>query len=208
MSVGTAILGATALSAGAGIYGANKAASAQQSGAQAGTDATLAMYNQSRADLEPYRTTGTSALMQLADYLGIARPANFGGSTGSMTTPKGFEETPGYQYRFNEGQKAVNTAAASQGLFNSGARAKALQDRGQAMASEEFHNYLSRLAGVAGVGQGATTQTANTATSTGNTLAQLAGNQANARASGYVGGANAVTGGLNNLAFLYGMGKI
>jgi hypothetical protein len=47
----------------------------------------------------------------------------------------------------------------------------------------------------------------NTFANLSNAQSSILGQQANARASGYAGQANAITGGLNSLTNLYGMSK-
>jgi hypothetical protein len=97
----------------------------------------------------------------------------------------GFLKDPGYQFRMDEGEKAINRNFAARGLLGSGARGKAIQQYGQDYATGEFTNYWNRLAAIAGVGQ-----TANQNTAQANqTLGAYGGNAimaaGNARASGY-----------------------
>lgn len=60
-----------------------------------------------------------------------------------------YRNSTGYQFRFNEGMRALDAAAP---VLNSGARMKALQSYGQNIASGEFGNYLGQLANQQGVG--------------------------------------------------------
>lgn len=117
-----------------------------------------------------------------------------------------FQESPSYQFRLSEGNKALERALASRGQFTSmnPAAAKALLGYGQNMASEEYQNaynnynndqntIFNRLATISGYGTTATNQTsqagqnyANQATDlyTGMGNAIVAANQANAANSG------------------------
>jgi hypothetical protein len=130
-----------------------------------------------------------------------------------------FTADPGYAFRLKEGQKALERSAAARGGLLSGGTGKALQQFGQEMGSQEFTNAFNRyqlenqaklnpLQSLTGMGQ----TTANTLGAAGqnyaNTSGNIAGNMATnvgnqitsgaaARASGYVGQANALTGGLN-----------
>lgn len=193
----------------------------------------LNIYNTSRADLSPYRDIGSNALMALSDALGIARPQ---GMAGKNVGNASFQKDPGYQFAFDEGLKAVDSRFG--GMSRSGAKMKALDSYGQGVANQEYGNWLARLSGLASVGQSATGQSAtlganqtsannalgsnltNTLTGIGanNSAAignyginagNLLENASAARASGYVGGANAtsgaISGGVNNLLSLYGM---
>ncbi len=87
----------------------------------------------------------------------------------------GFYASPGYQFRLDEGVNALDKSAAARGRLRSGAQNKALTRYGQGLASEEFGNYTSRLAQIAGLGSGAATNSASITT-------QGAGNVANAMA--------------------------
>lgn len=83
--------------------------------------------------------------------------ANANGQYQAMTSPQAdynnafnnYRNSTGYQFRFNEGMRAIDAAAP---VLNSGARMKALQNYGQNIASGEFGNYLNQLANQQGVG--------------------------------------------------------
>lgn len=134
-----------------------------------------------------------------------------------------FETDPGYQFRLDEGIKAIERSAAAKGGALSGGAVKSALQYNQGFASNEYSNAFNRyntqqankynrLAGLSGVGQSAAQQTAATgqayANNAGNILtgsAQAQGDYAtqgaNARASGYMGGANAwgnAIGGITN----------
>jgi hypothetical protein len=106
-----------------------------------------------------------------------------------------------------EGQKALDRQAAARGGLISGGALKAAQRYGQEMGSQEYTNAFNRyqteraaklnpLQSLAGVGQTAVNQLGaagqNYATGAGEAL----GAGAQARASGYIGGANAISGGV------------
>jgi len=175
--------------AGAGInyLGATNAAKAQAQGAQGQQDLLRYMYDQNRADLAPWREAGVGALSNLTN----------------LTTPGKQLDTamldPGYAFRQSEGEKGINRAAAARGLWDSGPTYKALDRFNQDYATGEFSNVYNRNANLAGLGQVAVGQGVNA----GQNYAQNAGESmlqgANARASGYVGGANALSGGLSSL---------
>lgn len=59
-------------------------------------------------------------------------------------TNEDFVKDPGYQFRLNEGAKAVQGSAAAQGGLLSGAAMKAMQRYGQGYASNEFANAFNR----------------------------------------------------------------
>ena len=103
--------------------------------------------------------------------------------------------------------KALERSAAARGGLMSGGTGKALQRFGQEMGSQEYQNAFNRyqaerqarlnpLQSLAGVGQTAAQNLAGQAGQFGSNLAETMGAGAQARASGYMGAANAITGGL------------
>jgi hypothetical protein len=165
-------------------------------------------YEENIARQKPFYDVGVNALPELVQA--------------SKYTPFGmdqFNADPGYAFRLKEGQKALERSAAARGGLLSGGTGKALQQFGQEMGSQEYINAFNRyqteraarlnpLQSLTGMGQ----TTANTLGAAGQTYAgnsaNIAGNMATnvgnamgssaaARASGYVGQANALTGGLN-----------
>ncbi len=95
-----------------------------------------------------------------------------------------FMETPGYQFRFDEGIRALDRSASATGRLRGGGYTRELTRYGQGVASGEFENYANRLSGLAGMGQGSTVQTGTlgvqTGANIGNTLMAGAQNQGNA----------------------------
>lgn len=63
-----------------------------------------------------------------------------------------YRNSTGYQFRTNEGVRALDAAASAGGVRNSGAAQKSLMNYGQNIASGEFNNYLALLANQQGVG--------------------------------------------------------
>lgn len=119
-----------------------------------------------------------------------------------------FEADPGYAFRMQEGLNAVESSAAARGGLLSGAAQKALQKYGQGLASQEYGNaynrftadqtnQYNRLAGLVNTGQGATNQTSNAAANFGQQAGANAIGAGNAIASGQIGQANALVGGIN-----------
>jgi hypothetical protein len=141
---------------------------------------------------------------------------------------------PGYDFRMAEGQKALERSASARGSLLSGGALKSLTRYSQGVASDEYDksftrafntfnandtNLFNRLSLLAGNGQQATVQMgnlgANYAGSVGDNLARAAAaggeyatQGANARASGYVGAANAWNRGagtmFNNIGDIWG----
>lgn len=136
--------------------------------AQAAADANRLnkeIFDIQRADQQPWRQAGMSALNQLQ------------GGMNDMSrsfTMSDFMKDPGYQFRMDEGLKAIDRSAAARGGLNSGATMKALTRFGQDLASNEYTNAYNRfkndqtqrfnqLSSLAGVGQVANNQIGNAA---------------------------------------------
>ena len=112
----------------------------------------------------------------------------------------GFKETPGYQFRVDQGRQAIERSAAARGGLNSGATMKALQGYGQGMAADEYGTFYNRLGAMSGTGQTQVNSLAslgaNSAANQGNSLMQAG----NARASGYANQANIFGGAASQIA--------
>lgn len=137
--------------------------------------------------------------------LNAAREASGGGNQLAGPDYSAFYQSPDYQFRLGQGLNAVQGSAAAQGGLYSGNALRAITDYGSGLAAGEFGNYVNRQLALAGMGQTATTQAGNAAMTTGTNISNLLMNQGNARASGIIGQTNAITGGINDLASLYGM---
>lgn len=188
IATGTLLLAGAAV--GSSLIGANaakKGAKAQTQAADQATAEQRRQYDLTRGDFAPWREAGGKAIGSLSDML-----------------QPGYDHTtsPGYQFRFGEGQRAVESGAAARGQLHSGGTLKDLVRFGQGVAADDFNQQFNRTASVAAGGQQVNTTLgqlgANAATNIGNNMMQAG----NARASGYAGQASAIGGGLNNLAFL------
>lgn len=175
------------------IFGgaSNKAGGAQEQAASEALALQRQMYDQSRADLEPWRKTGTAALDNLNALL-------INGDTSK------FMETPGYDYRFSQGVRASNNAANAKGMLRSGAQSKALMKYGQDIGSAEFDNYINRNALLAGYGQNATNAGVGVNTNYATQGGQTTQDAGAARASSYIGANNQVNDLLKTGAYIYG----
>ena len=190
--VGTAVVGSVVV----GAYAANKASQTQADAAQQSSDTQMQMFRESQAAQEPWRQAGLGALNKLVPLVDYK---NF-----SMSD---FQADPGYAFRLSEGQKALDRSAAARGGLLSGSALKAATRYGQDMGSQEYTNAFNRyqtertarlapLQSLAGLGQTTAQQIGQQGMQTGANVGNEITNSAAARASGYVGTANALTGGL------------
>jgi hypothetical protein len=196
--VATAIAGSAVLGAVVASNASNKQAGAAEAATAAQRDA---LARQTELN-QPFYNTGVNALNKL--------------SSQEQYTPEAFnyEADPGYAFRFNEGMKGLNAAAAARGGLISGNALRAATDYGQAAGSQEYQNaynrYLANNAqrlqaystntgvqqNLASMGQASANNQAGAAGAFGNSAAGNMIGAANANAAGGVGGANALTSGL------------
>lgn len=212
----TAVVGSTLISAGVGIYSANKAANAQEDAAGTATDvsywntinsikAQQQALSQAREDVAPWRKVGTRAIYDLQNQVnkgpGTFRP----------------EDQPGYQFGYQEFvEKPTLRAAAATGQLGSGSTLKALSRYAQDYASTSYDNWLNRYyqslnpnLTLAGLGENAATFSGNAGINSAGQVQNAlqnnsvqAGNAAmvagNAQANNYINNANTINGAINS----------
>jgi hypothetical protein len=231
----------------------NAAKSAAQLEAESAANALAFQKEQwatQQKNIAPWLQAGQGGISQLSQLLGVGNNTS-GASYGSLMQPwtEQFQaptnvteqNDPGYQFRLQEGQKALENSAAARGSLLTGGTAKGLQQYGQNYASNEYSNVynralgeyqqrynvfeqnqanqFNRLASLSGAGQTAATTLGNQGQAAAGNISNILMNSAAqqgqalqnagaARASGYVGGANAISGGINNLSSLLMMQQL
>jgi hypothetical protein len=196
--IGSSLLGSSASSS---------AASAQANAANRAADLQNEQYQQTRQDQAPYREAGYNALARMQNMAGNVPGAfKFGAAD--------FQQDPGYQFRMDQGMKAIERSAAARGGLLSGNTGGALQNFGQGLASQEYQNAYNRAltgyntgvasenqlynrqAGLAGIGQTAANFVGTAGAANAANVGNLMTSGAAAQAAGYMGGANAVSQGV------------
>lgn len=187
--------GATLISGFLGSQASQQAASSEAASAKAALDLQARTLEQSRADQLPWMQAGRVALEQYMGEIGVS-------STGAGGAPfqSQFKETPGYQYSVEQGEKGVVNNLNALGMRNSGAALQALTKLRQGLASTEYNSYLNRLAQASGMGQAQANETAALSANSAAGQARSLQDIGAARASGYVGSANAWTNALGNFS--------
>ena len=71
-----------------------------------------------------------------------------------MTNPDSIQNTPGYQFRMDQGINAIDRAAAAKGMLGSGNRMYDLTNYAQGLASQEYDNQINRLMNLSGATTG------------------------------------------------------
>jgi hypothetical protein len=216
------IVGGSSLASGyMGAQASKEAAREQRRAAQQQLELQRQMYNQQRADFEPFRAAGSQAQNALMLGLGLGgTPAQEGyGALMRDFSMADYEADPGYQFRLQEGLKALDRQAAARGGTLSGSALKGTQRYAQDVASQEYSNAFNRymanrasklgaLGGLVSTGAGAAQGLAGAAGQFGQLGGQTLADIGNARASGIMGPANAYAGalgGISNAAMGYGM---
>lgn len=176
------------------IYAGKQQAKAQREALAA----QQAMFDRQVALQEPWRQTGIGALSDLRSL---------------MANPQIIEANPAYQFRQEQGQKALERNLAARGGTLGGGALKELTRYGQGMASDEFQNQFNRLAALAGIGQAATNQQTAAASAYGANQAEGLANLGNIKASSYLGVGGALNQGIgdymnyNLMRDIYGVGN-
>jgi hypothetical protein len=179
-----------------GSKAASKAADVQAGAMDRASELQYKQYQEDVARQKPFYDVGVNALPELV--------------AASKYTPFGteqFQADPGYAFRLKEGQQALERSAAARGGLISGGALKAATRYGQEMGSQEYTNAFNRyqaertarlqpLQALTGMGQSTGQQISQAGQTMASNVGDAMGSAAAARASGYVGGANALTSGL------------
>lgn len=138
MPIGAAILGGSIIGGVLQSRSAGKAVDAQTQASDKANELQRYMFDTQRADTQPYRDAGTSALTQIQKLL---------------KDPRSVTKDPGYLFGLGEGRNALENSATARGMTYSGAQAKALQRFGNDYASSKIDQTYNRLSNLAGIGQ-------------------------------------------------------
>jgi hypothetical protein len=118
---------------------------------QAAPSVALAAQNEAENPIGYYQAQQLLAPFYQAGVQGLGQLQQLAMGQG---VPEFLATNPAYQFRQQEAQKALERSAASRGGLMSGQFAKALQERSQGLASQEFANAYDRLAGITQAGLG------------------------------------------------------
>jgi hypothetical protein len=224
--------GATLAAGYMGSQAAKSAANTQANAAQQALDFQRQQFNTIQQQGAAGRAAGYNALNQLGGlgsgtygmYDASGNPTGQGVGTGYLTkqfSPEDFAAgiDPGYAFRQQQGQEATNRMANTAGGLIGGNALQGLQNYSQGLASQEYGNAFNRfqtqrtniyntLAGIAGLGQNAYNTAAQTGTQAANTVGNTIQGLGAAQASGTVGSANALAGGLQGAGNSYMLSQI
>lgn len=183
LGLGAAGIGASLYAGNQASQAAKDAAASQQAAAAGATAENARQFNIAQANQAPWLQAGQQALGQQQALMGLG-----GDQAGAMAQ---LQNSPGYQFRLNQGTKGLEAGLAARGGMGSGKAMQAGVDYNQNFASNEYGNRLQQLAGLSQTGQntavGMGTQGMNYATQQGN----IAMNAANANAASNIAQQNA-----------------
>lgn len=207
-----------------GIFGssaAKKAAKAQLQAAREAMALQERMFNRQIELQEPFRQAGLTTTNELMRQMGLSGdPSSAGyGNLLRNFSEQDFQTDPGYAFRMQEGLKALDRTAAARGGLISGAAQKAAARYSQDVASNEYQNAYNRynqnrstnynmLTGQQAVGQNATNAQTQAAGNFSQQGSDTLSDMGNARASGYMGAANAWSNALQGATNAYMQGQI
>ena len=200
-TVGSSLIGSKA---------SRDASSQQQQAAAQASDVQRDIFERQVELQEPFREAGLKGQNRLMELLGLGEDKTAPGYGKYATAEFGagkFQADPGYAFRMSEGMKALERSAAARGGLLSGATLKGTQRYGQDLASQEYQNAFNRYQAERAGTLNPFQALAGTAQTSANVLGQQAGQlgqqlgsniigSGNAQASGYIGQANAIAGGL------------
>lgn len=198
---------------------AQNAANSQASVTQQQMAQQQAMYDANVARMNPYVQAGQGALAQL--QRGVAP----GGQFMQTFSPANFQQDPSYQWRLQQGEKALQSSAAAKGLLGTGQGLRDITNYGQNAASQEYqaaynrfqdtnNTLFNRLTTVAGNSQNAAAGLGAQGTQVSSNLANTAmsgiaaqnnymTSAAAAQAAGQIGQANALSSTVGSLGNYY-----
>lgn len=185
MPPAAAIVGSSLVGGLVSSNAAGNAADAQVAASNAANATQLQMFNESNRLNAPWRQQGSAAV----NLLGNAYTNQPGGQEALNNA---FFQSPGYQFRLDQGQQQLDRMAARGGNFFSGRGLNAAQEYGQNFASNEFGNYINQLNALSGLGSNASAQSGSNAMQTGALMGQNFTNAGNARAGAYMNTGNAL----------------
>ncbi len=171
-------------------WSANKSASAQEKASKQSLAEQKRQFDLSRADQMPWLDTGKWALGQQKNAL--------------MGDWSGFYNAPDYQYALEQGLKTQDRSAASKGRLYSGGYGEDLTKFGQGLATQNYGNYMNRLAGLSNTGQTTASNLGVLGQNYANQYADSKYNAANARSSAYNRYGNAAKTGLEQVGSYFG----
>lgn len=144
MNLGSAL--GSALSLGAGLFGGKAANPA---------NAAMPYLNQIPGTLKPYYdpyiSAGKDSLATLMSQFNnlVSNPGQTFSDLG-----QGFQQSPGYQFNYNQGMNAINSAAQAGGMAGTPYHQQNAGNMASNLANQDFYNYMGNVMGLYNQGLG------------------------------------------------------
>jgi len=140
----------------------------------------------------PYDASGSSGNVQVMPAQSTITDGGSGVTGSDFDSSKyDFRTDPGYEFRFDEGQRALERGAGARGGLLSGGYGRKAMRYGQEFASNEYTNVYNRIANIAGLGQVAAQSSGAYAINAGSAMGNAANQGAMSSAYGSQGATNA-----------------
>lgn len=164
-----------------------RAEAAQIEGAEKGIAEQRRQFDVTRADFAPYMRSGIGGLDGLSDLIGI------NGADAQSAGLVNIQNSPALASIIRNGEEAILANGSATGGLRGGNMQRGLADFRSDAFADQLNQQIARLAGLAGLGQGATDSVSSFGANASNNITDLLGQQGQARASGLLtrGGINA-----------------
>lgn len=144
-------------------------------------------FDVTRADYAPYLQSGLGGLSNLSDLLGI------NGADAQSAGMVSIQNSPMLESIIRNGEEALLQNAAATGGIRGGNTQRGLADFRADAFADQLNQQIARMAGLAGLGMGATDSVSSFGANASNNISNLFGQQGQVRAGGLL-----TRGGINN----------
>ena len=193
----------TVISVGANLIGGSSSKSAandQANAAGQGISTIQANQQQTRSDLMPWMTAGTSAVGGLSDLLGL------NGAAAQQAAITGQQNSPLFQSLFRQGNNTILADAAATGGLRGGNTENSLANFGSDLLAKVIQQQIGNLTGVSNSGLSAANSEGAYGGDAAVSIANLLGQQGAARAGGAMANGQMWSNALQGIGGMFGSG--
>lgn len=203
--VAAAVIGAVATTVGtvASVSATNKASKTAQKTADKNNVIAGQVRTENIGRLEPYAAAGLPATKSIQALLGLAPEGQTAAEAGFQT----FRDSTGYQFRKQEGEKAIEAALGKRGQLESGAAVKSALKYSAGLSDNTFDGYYGKLLGQQAVGLTGASAQAGVSQNYGNTVQANNTNAGNVAANAALANANTINSALGSAVSAYGFSQ-
>lgn len=188
-----------------GLFGASsskKAAKAQTEMFKLGIEEQRRQYDQTRTDLLPWLSAGSSALGGLLDIVGL------NGGAKQQASIDAIRSSPMFASLLRQGEEGILQNASATGGLRGGNIQHSLADFRSDLLASEIERQYAKLGGISGAGAQTGATIGGFGQNSANAISQLFGNIGQAKAGGIIGRAQglsqAIGGVFNGLGAIFG----